>query len=384
MRHAPRFRRSPRHRRDHPIGHLGMDASVALSGLLLLSVLSLGGIEVADRKPWSKVPPHPTARVTTSPWTVDGMRQRRQPVWHTTKVKPRIRPGNPVLSPLPRFSCLVRDPPTARSCRKLALKKTRMLCLKNARQAKSSKRRARRRPCLWHRKNVWKRLRPWAKGNWTKRRRRWRVRRRSRGYAPGVAAARPGGRILLQGVGRRARILDRRGKTVASVQSAGPKAAIGSHQPIPRPIETAFMPPLIQFVNRHTKERLPIFGYHLPPRRILDDFLRCRYTGRTTHMDRMVVRAVLAAAASFRVGRVLIVSGYRDPKFNDRLRKKGHQVARHSMHMQGRAIDFILPGIAPSVVYRYLRHLHVGGVGRYPSSGFFHLDSGPIRTWGGR
>lgn len=79
-----------------------------------------------------------------------------------------------------------------------------------------------------------------------------------------------------------------------------------------------------------------------------------------------------------------VISGYRSPNTNQYLRKvstaKG--VAKKSLHMQGRAIDIMLPRVS-------LKHLHTaavrmkkGGVGYYPRDGFIHVDTGRVRYWG--
>ena len=62
-------------------------------------------------------------------------------------------------------------------------------------------------------------------------------------------------------------------------------------------------------------------------------------------MDPRLVGMVVAAARNFHSDVVDVVSGFRHPKYNLMLRKKGHQVARDSQHTQGHAIDFYLPQV---------------------------------------
>lgn len=85
-----------------------------------------------------------------------------------------------------------------------------------------------------------------------------------------------------------------------------------------------------------------------------------------------------------------IVSGYRSPKLNEMLRKKGHHVSAHSQHSLGHACDFrIVPpgeerGIDPRVLEQEIRSLGwSGGVGVYPTKDdwFVHADVGPLRSW---
>ena len=76
-----------------------------------------------------------------------------------------------------------------------------------------------------------------------------------------------------------------------------------------------------------------------------------------------------------------VISGYRSPYTNAHLRKQSHRVAKHSLHMEGRAIDIRVAGVES----RYIRDVAVamqrGGVGYYPYANFVHLDTGDIRTW---
>ncbi len=76
-----------------------------------------------------------------------------------------------------------------------------------------------------------------------------------------------------------------------------------------------------------------------------------------------------------------VVSGYRSPATNEMLAKHGKRVARNSLHMQGRAVDVLLPGHDLGSLRRAAVELRRGGVGYYPRSGFIHLDVGPVRYW---
>jgi uncharacterized protein YcbK (DUF882 family) len=49
--------------------------------------------------------------------------------------------------------------------------------------------------------------------------------------------------------------------------------------------------------------------------------------------------------------------------------------------MQGKAIDFRLPGVKLSQVRKAALSLKAGGVGYYPESNFVHIDTGPVRRW---
>jgi hypothetical protein len=140
--------------------------------------------------------------------------------------------------------------------------------------------------------------------------------------------------------------------------------------------------PVTTLYNIWTHEALPILpGDSLDGR--FPDFLRDHYTNQATHMDTRLVGVLTDVANRFSAKRIEVVSGYRSPKYNLMLRKKGHQVARHSQHMEGHAVDFRIRGVATRDILHYVRSLRVGGVGFYPHSQFVHSDTGPIRYWTG-
>jgi len=75
-----------------------------------------------------------------------------------------------------------------------------------------------------------------------------------------------------------------------------------------------------------------------------------------------------------------VLSAYRTPETNARLRATMFGVAEKSQHMYGRAIDVSFDRRlldAETVARRMAR----GGVGWYPHSHFVHLDTGPTRNW---
>lgn len=76
-----------------------------------------------------------------------------------------------------------------------------------------------------------------------------------------------------------------------------------------------------------------------------------------------------------------IISGYRAPQTNARLRTISTGVAQRSYHTRGMAIDMRLPGVDLSTLHRTALALKRGGVGYYPTSGFVHVDAGSVRHW---
>jgi len=140
---------------------------------------------------------------------------------------------------------------------------------------------------------------------------------------------------------------------------------------------------LVNIYNLWTKEWLAVDAAAPPARATVDRFLRCHFTNKPTAMQAALIGVVVAAAAHFHSDVVEVVSGFRHPKYNLMLRKKGHQVARDSQHSHGAAIDFMLPGVPTAVLHAWAKAQKLGGVGLYPESGFVHMDTGPIRSWSG-
>jgi uncharacterized protein YcbK (DUF882 family) len=78
-----------------------------------------------------------------------------------------------------------------------------------------------------------------------------------------------------------------------------------------------------------------------------------------------------------------VISGYRSPQTNALLHERSSGVARHSMHLEGRAIDVRIAGVDCARLAGRALDLTRGGVGYYRASDFVHLDTGAFRTWKG-
>jgi uncharacterized protein YcbK (DUF882 family) len=122
----------------------------------------------------------------------------------------------------------------------------------------------------------------------------------------------------------------------------------------------------------------------------LNHFLRDHRTMEQSHYDPRefdVLHNVLT-----RLGKPLaeidVVCGYRTPWSNEFLRGRGKDtgVAKNSQHIQAKAIDIRVPGVATRNLRDAALSLQAGGVGYYPVSQFVHVDVGPVRQWtfGGR
>jgi hypothetical protein len=134
--------------------------------------------------------------------------------------------------------------------------------------------------------------------------------------------------------------------------------------------------------NLWNREALPLIVGQ-PYRWRFQFFLRDHYTKQPTQADTRLAGVLAAAAIRFRAPRVEVVSGYRSPKYNLMLRKKGRQVARESQHTLGTAVDFRVQGANTEALRDFVRSLHLGGVGYYPRTRFIHADTGRIRYWNG-
>jgi uncharacterized protein YcbK (DUF882 family) len=142
--------------------------------------------------------------------------------------------------------------------------------------------------------------------------------------------------------------------------------------------------PVTTLYNVWTREALPVMpgqSRYLEGR--FHSFLRDHYTNQATRMDTRLIDVLARVAGKFAAARIDVVSGYRSPKYNLMLRKKGHQVARDSQHTHGNAVDFRIKGVAIPKILHYVRSLRVGGVGFYPHSQFVHSDTARIRYWKG-
>jgi uncharacterized protein YcbK (DUF882 family) len=135
--------------------------------------------------------------------------------------------------------------------------------------------------------------------------------------------------------------------------------------------------------NVWTREAVPVIAPAVPKKIPFDDLTRCHFTNQATVMDERLLDVILKAAAKFHAHTIDIVSGFRAPKYQLMLRKKGHEVARDSEHPHGHAVDFRLPEIPTKQLLRFVRSLRLGGVGYYPDSHFVHADVGRIRYWRG-
>ena len=117
--------------------------------------------------------------------------------------------------------------------------------------------------------------------------------------------------------------------------------------------------PVLTLHNVWTNESLPVV-LASPKRRpsgaAFDELARDHYTNQATKMDARLFETIVRAAEKFHARYVEIVSGFRAPKYQLMLRKKGHEVARDSQHPRGHAVDFRIADV-PTKIAAALRAL---------------------------
>ncbi|MGF1909859.1 DUF882 domain-containing protein [Vibrio kasasachensis] len=163
-----------------------------------------------------------------------------------------------------------------------------------------------------------------------------------------------------------------------AVASCAPSIAIASYPDLARSLALS---------NVHTGELLET-RYFDGSKYLLNEMTRidkiCRdFRRNEVHkMDKHLFDQISLIQAELGVeAEVQIISGYRSPATNNALRARSSGVAKKSYHMLGQAIDFRLDGVNLKKVRDIAREIKAGGVGYYPSSGFIHVDTGPVRYW---
>jgi uncharacterized protein YcbK (DUF882 family) len=158
-------------------------------------------------------------------------------------------------------------------------------------------------------------------------------------------------------------------------------------------IAAASRPPLpgvreLCFHNLHTDERVAAVycedGAYVPEAlEEIDSILRDHRTGEIRQMSPALIDLVFALTVRLGgTGPVQVISGYRSPATNARLRSTGGGgVAERSLHLSGEAVDIRFEDRSLRQVRDAALSLRGGGVGYYPSLGFVHLDVGRIRRW---
>jgi uncharacterized protein YcbK (DUF882 family) len=152
------------------------------------------------------------------------------------------------------------------------------------------------------------------------------------------------------------------------------------------------VPVLATLVDTHGTARVPLDDLS-PTATRFEALLADPVLGSTHPLDPALLDLIRSLARAHPMARIELVSGFRSPKLNEALRKKGHHVASHSQHSLGHALDFrVVPAgsdvpIDPVELAKEVRGLGwTGGLGTYvkPDDRFVHADFGPTRAWYGQ
>ncbi len=145
----------------------------------------------------------------------------------------------------------------------------------------------------------------------------------------------------------------------------------------------------LSLVNTHTGESLLTRyfegGQYIPAALSqLQHVLRDHRSGEAHPIDPQLFDVLFhVASRNDREPHFEVISGYRSPASNAQLRSHSKGVAQRSLHMDGKAIDVRLSGVACTKVRDVALSMASGGVGYYARSNFVHLDTGRVRAWAG-
>lgn len=144
---------------------------------------------------------------------------------------------------------------------------------------------------------------------------------------------------------------------------------------------------VLRLYNTHTGESLrSVFWAEgkFDPAALTDinKLLRDHRNNTVATMDPQLLVLLNQVSQKFGSQNVLhVISGYRSPESNQLLSEQSGGVAKHSMHMEGKAIDIRMPGQDLAGLRKAALAMNAGGVGYYPESQFVHMDTGRVRHW---
>ena len=146
-------------------------------------------------------------------------------------------------------------------------------------------------------------------------------------------------------------------------------------------------PKELSFLHTHTGERLTVAfserGSYLPDALAsVNHFLRDFRNDEVHPIDPELLDALYdLRRATGSKGEYQVISGYRSAETNEGLRRNSRGVAKHSLHLDGKAIDVRLDGVDLSRLRDAALAMERGGVGYYKKSDFVHIDTGRVRSW---
>ena len=173
------------------------------------------------------------------------------------------------------------------------------------------------------------------------------------------------------------------------LQAGGALAGASTAATWARPIRSTAQGKRLSLLNLHTSEHLDLeffrdAGYVPSSLSAIQVLLRDYRNGEQHVIDPKLMDYLYDVAQRLGVDpKFSVISGYRSPQTNEQLREHSDGVARHSLHLEGRAIDVRLAGVDCVELATHARSMSRGGVGYYRKSDFVHLDTGAYRTWNG-
>src|ERR1044071_6412746 len=140
----------------------------------------------------------------------------------------------------------------------------------------------------------------------------------------------------------------------------------------------------LRLVNAHTGENFDgPFRDDIGPIAValaeLSALLRDHHSGEKTAIDIGVLDFLASVMDAVGATHATVLSAYRTRETNAMLARTTFGVAENSQHIYGRALDIRLSTRNDDAM-QATRGLQRGGVGWYPHSGFFHIDTGPVRN----
>jgi uncharacterized protein YcbK (DUF882 family) len=112
----------------------------------------------------------------------------------------------------------------------------------------------------------------------------------------------------------------------------------------------------------------------------LSGFLRDHHSGEKIAIEIGVLDFLASVMDAVGATSATILSAYRTRETNAMLARTTFGVADNSQHIYGRALDVRL-ATRNEEAMQAARAMQRGGVGWYPHSQFFHIDTGPVRNW---
>lgn len=143
----------------------------------------------------------------------------------------------------------------------------------------------------------------------------------------------------------------------------------------------------LRMINVHTNEKISVVyrkdgKYIADALKQINFLLRDYRANEVMKIDSHTIDYLYSIYAMMNTDEYIqILSGYRSPATNEMLRKRSPNVAKNSLHIAGKAVDFRIPGRETKALQLAALDLKLGGIGYYGKSDFVHIDSGRFRHW---